>query len=146
MPTIQSRLMNAVPRLVLGSALHPLMSSRYLILEFAGRKTDRRYSTPVAYIEEQGRLLISTDSPWWRNFTDQTPVSVRLRGRTRSATARRIDDTAASADALRRLSQLPGYSRAAGLAKVNGVVPESAIQEAVDGQRVVIAIDLAASR
>ena len=74
-------LKNSVPTLVLRSPLHPLMSGRYALLSFTGRRTGRRYTTPVAYTRDGAdRLLLSTDSPWWRNLAGGAPVSLRLAG------------------------------------------------------------------
>jgi hypothetical protein len=60
-----AKFMNTMPQLILSTPAHRLLSARYLILEFTGRKTGRRYTVPVAY---RRHLLISTDSPWWRNI------------------------------------------------------------------------------
>ncbi|CAN5660530.1 hypothetical protein BH24ACT15_BH24ACT15_21450 [soil metagenome] len=60
------RLANAVPTLVPRSRLHRLMSGRYAIIEFTGRTSVRHYSTPIAYVQDGGRVLLSTDSKWWR--------------------------------------------------------------------------------
>jgi deazaflavin-dependent oxidoreductase (nitroreductase family) len=132
--------MNAMPRLILGSPAHPVMSDRYLIIEFTGRKTGRSYSTPVAYRRHGDRLLISTDSPWWRNVAAGEPVTVRLRGARRAATSSRITGEPA-VGALRELATIPGYPRAAGMAREHGGVPEAEILRAAE-RRVVLAVDL----
>lgn len=139
---VQARtiMMNAVPRLLLASPVHRLLSGRYLMLEFTGRTTGRTYATPVAYVQHQRRLLISTDSAWWRNVTNGRTVAVRLRGNRESGTGSRVAGPAAVA-ALRQLAAIPGYARAAGMARVNRVVPDDEIAQAAQ-RRVVLAIDL----
>lgn len=139
-----AKLMNAAPRLILESPAHRVLSGRYVILQFTGRKTGRRYSTPVAYRQHGNRLLISTDSPWWRNVADGQPVTVRLRGTHRAATSTRVTGTDA-VQALRELATVPGYPRAAGMTRVHGVVPDTEIETAAQ-RRVVLAIDLADPR
>jgi len=46
-----ARVMNRIPATVLRSPLHPMMSGKYLLLSFTGRKSGRRYTTPVAYLK-----------------------------------------------------------------------------------------------
>ncbi len=131
MPAIPA-VINAVPRLILGSPLHRLLSGRYAVLEFRGRRTGRRYAVPVAYRSDRSdptRLWISTDSGWWVNLTGGREFTLRLRGRRRPATAHRITGGAA-VDALRELVSVPGYARAAGLPTAGGVVPEHALHTA----------------
>jgi len=103
-----SRLANAVPALVLASPLHRLLSGRYALLEFTGRRTGRLYRTPVAYVRDGERVLLSTDSPWWRNVSDRPEVRLRLRGR-----------------------DVPGYRRPAGLAVDDGRVSDEELLRAV---------------
>ena len=63
-----ARAMNRVPAAVLRSPLHRVMSGKYLLLSFTGRKSGRRYTTPLAYLAKGDDLLMTTDSPWWRNL------------------------------------------------------------------------------
>ncbi len=63
-----SHLMNRVPQLLLRSPLHGLMSSRYLLITFTGRKSGKQYTTPVAYLGEGDTIILTTDSPWWKNL------------------------------------------------------------------------------
>jgi deazaflavin-dependent oxidoreductase (nitroreductase family) len=144
MTRIAGKLRNAVPTLILRSPAHSVLSGRYVILEFTGRKTGRAYSTPVAYRQHGNRLLISTDSPWWRNVAHGQPVNVQLCGTRRAATSTRVTG-ADAVQALRELATIPGYPRAAGLTRVHGVVPDTEIESAAR-RRVVLAIDLAGTR
>ena len=77
------KLANQVPAMILRSPVHGMLSSRYLVLEFTGRKSGRRFRTPVAYIRDGKRILLTTDSPWWRNITTPAPVRLWLRGPSR---------------------------------------------------------------
>lgn len=141
MTTLLSKAMNAVPTLLLRSPLHPMMSSHYLLLTFTGRKTGRRYTTPVAYVCEGDRLLVSTDSPWGANVTGGRPVSVRLRGHTCPGTGHRLVDPEASETAMRALLSIPGYARAAGVERTHGTVSAEEVRRAVN-ERTIIAIKL----
>jgi F420H(2)-dependent quinone reductase len=139
------RVMNALPTIVLRSPLHPLMSSRYLVLTFTGRATGREYSTPVAYVWQGERLVISTDSPWWRNVSDGRSVTMLLRGRTYPGLAARIHDPDQAAAGLRLLvDRIPGHATA-DLDRARGAVDDAEIARAVAGDRAVIGIDLVAA-
>lgn len=79
--------MNRVPTAILRTPAHRLMSASTLLLQFTGRKTGRSYTTPVVYYRDGDRLLITTDSGWWRNFIDGADVTVLLQGRQRTGRA-----------------------------------------------------------
>lgn len=139
MPSLATTMMNAVPRLILRCPAHRILSGRYVVVQFTGRNTGRAYSTPVAYVQHGQRLLMSTDSLWWRNVDGRAPVSVRLRGVCQAGVGSRVPGTAA-VEALRQLARIPGYPAAAGMRGEHRTVPESEIVRAA-GQRVVLAID-----
>lgn len=130
MTTLASKAMNAFPTLVLRSPFHRLLSSRYLLLSFTGHKSGRSYTTPVAYIGDRHRLLISTDSPWARNVVGGRAVTVRLRGSVYTGSGHRVSDPAASEAAIRSLLAIPGYARAAGIMRTSGSVTEEEIRRA----------------
>lgn len=133
-------LMNAVPRLVLASPSHQLMSGRYATLHFIGRKSARRYHVPVAYRGGQDRIVLATDSAWWHNIADGQAFTVTFRGQRHDATATRLDYDE-SVEALRELVKVPGYSKAAGIPRTDGEVAEADLVRAAN-ERVVRAIDL----
>lgn len=140
MPTLTDTLKNGVPRAILRSPAHRLMSARYATLEFNGRTSGQPYAVPVAYVESGDTLLVSTDSRWWRNLVDGRHFAVRLRGDLRPATARRLEGAPAHA-ALEALVRIPGYARAAGLERVDGAVTQDALLRATR-ERCVLAISL----
>lgn len=139
-----STAINAVPRLVLASPIHRLMSGRYATLHFTGRKSRQSYHVPVAYRDQPvaGGIVVSTDSDWWRNIADGEPFTVTLRGQRRAATAGRLEQDA-SVEAVRGLVTIPGYTKAAGIPRVNGEVAEADLVRAAT-DRVVLAITLGA--
>jgi|SRR5690606_1697008 len=139
-----SVLMNAVPTLTLRAPLvHHAMSHRYLLLQFTGRRSGRRYRTPVAYVRDGEDLLISTDSPWWRNLVARPDVTVRLRGRVRDATTRELTDRREAVAALERLVRgVPGYRRAAGISEPLG---DETLRQAIDAGRHVFRVTGASS-
>ncbi|MQA82506.1 MAG: DUF385 domain-containing protein [Streptosporangiales bacterium] len=140
---------NHIPALVLRSPLHRILSARYLLLEFTGRKTSRTFRAPVAYVLDHAhRIVLTTDSPWWRNFTAPAPVRLWLRGRVVAGTATAMADPNQTAAALRRLvDAIPSYARPAGLARdTHRHVSDAEIARAVAAGRVGIDIDVPESR
>jgi deazaflavin-dependent oxidoreductase (nitroreductase family) len=95
------RWINRIVRAVLRSPLHRLLSSNTLLLTITGRKTGKRYTIPVSYIQDGDMLTCYTVSPWWKNLRGGAPVTVVLRGQERSGHAEVIaDDPQRVAEAL----------------------------------------------
>ena len=103
-----------------------------------GRRTGTAYRVPIAYRQTGERLTLSTDSGWWVNLVGGREFTVRLRGTSRRATARRIRD-AAAVDALRELTTIPGYAKAAEIPRQDGTVAEAALRRAA-AERVVLEV------
>ena len=57
-------------RLLLRSPLHFLMSRSLLLITYEGRKSGRRYTTPLRYTREGEviRCFTSGTTQWWRNL------------------------------------------------------------------------------
>lgn len=109
-------LLNQVPKAILRSPLHTMMSRRFLLLSFQGRKTGRRYDLPLAYLPRHGEVIMTTDSGWWRNLRGGRPVQLRLAGRQVTGTAWAVKDEAEVEAALRDLvASQPSYPRLAGM-------------------------------
>jgi len=96
-------LVNRVPAAILSSPLHRLLSSKRLVVTFTGRRSGKRYSTPVNYLQRGAELLITTDSKWWHNLEGGAPVELRLRGRRLRARADAVRDPHRVAEALTAL-------------------------------------------
>jgi deazaflavin-dependent oxidoreductase (nitroreductase family) len=85
------RTFNPVVVVLLRSPLHRLMSRDLLVVEYAGRKSGKRYRKPLAYIGEGGALYLFARkkmSDWWRNFTDGATVRVLHGGKWHDAKVR----------------------------------------------------------
>ena len=72
-----SKLVNTFPTLIMRSPFHAIVSSKYTIIEFTGRKSGRVYRTPVAYLQDGDHVLLSTDSRWYRPLGCSTRLSPR---------------------------------------------------------------------
>ena len=134
-------LMNAFPSLILRSPLHGLMSDRFLLLSWTGHKTGRSYTTPVAYAELDGRVVMTTDDAWWRNFQRPSRVHLRLRGREVPGTAVAITDQHETRRALGTLiGQQPTYPRLARIAVDADGRPD--LDAAIADGRVLVAVEV----
>lgn len=97
-----ARWSNPITRWMLSGPLHVVMSRRLLLVSFTGRKTGRRYVTPVSYVVDGDRLLVPGGGAWWKNL-GTAPVSVRLQGAWRPVTAEVIREPEALSETLGRM-------------------------------------------
>jgi|SRR5450755_299818 deazaflavin-dependent oxidoreductase (nitroreductase family) len=88
------KVVNALPKLILRSPLHGLMSKQILLLTYTGRKSGKRYTVPITYVEVSETLLLATDRPWWKNLRGGAQVQVWLRGKKREARTEVVTDEA----------------------------------------------------
>jgi hypothetical protein len=140
--------LNPVVAGVLRSPLHPLLSAGLVLLRVTGRRTGRRYWIPVGYQRAGDTLTVlvsrASRKQWWRNYRDEGPVAVLLRGRVREGRAYVVAPESArfrgAVDlTFRRLPRLGGqfgirYDRTTGLTATQ--------LETVARNGVVVAIDL----
>jgi len=73
---------------LLRSPLHRTMSGNILLITFTGRKTGRRYTTPLSYLQEGDTVYCLTDARWSENLVGGAIVTLRLRGEDVQGTAR----------------------------------------------------------
>jgi deazaflavin-dependent oxidoreductase (nitroreductase family) len=138
-----SKLVNTFPTLIMRSPFHAIVSSKYTIIEFTGRKSGRVYRTPVAYLQDGDHVLLSTDSRWYRNLAGGAPVRLLLRGRTVEGQARPVTDAGESAAIVRKLvDAIPSYYKPAGLAKQDGRVSDGEIRRSIAEGRVAVEVTL----
>jgi hypothetical protein len=95
------RATNPIVEFLLKSPLHVLLSEHTMIITFEGRKTGRKYSTPVSYFKQNHAVYCYTRARWWKNIGEGSNVGVRIRGVEYAGYARAIpDDTQRKAQAL----------------------------------------------
>jgi hypothetical protein len=73
---------NPTMRLLLRSPLHPLLSSSLMLITFTGRKSGRKFTTPVRYVRDGDtiRCFTSAENQWWRNLRGGADVVLRTQG------------------------------------------------------------------
>lgn len=74
---------NPMMRLLLRSPLHGLMSGSLMLISFTGRRSGRRYTTPVRYLRVDGavRCFTAAKNLWWRNLRGGATVSLLIAGK-----------------------------------------------------------------
>lgn len=140
-PTLR-KLLNLFPRLILSSPLHRLMSERFMLIGWRGRRTGRTYSTPVAYLRSGDEVLLTTDDRWW-HFVDGRPVSLRIRGATLVGVATAVTEPEAVTDAVETLIDAqPSYARLAGIRSEGSRPTRTDVRRSVDDGRVLLRVSL----
>lgn len=66
---------------VLRSPLHGMLSNGMMLITITGRKTGRKYTTPVGYYVEGDCLWVITsrDRTWWKNLQGGATVDLLLK-------------------------------------------------------------------
>jgi hypothetical protein len=94
-PLRMQRLANRVIRGVLRTPLLCRLAGKRLIsLHVVGRKSGRRYVIPVAYTRRRDVLLVGTPAGWSSNLRTGQPITIRLKGRLRTADVEVVADEA----------------------------------------------------
>ena len=89
---------NPIIQWLLRSPFHGFVSKNMMLITYTGRKSGRKYTTPVNYLRmTQGpdKFLATTssrDRVWWRSLRGGAPVTIRLQGKDFPATAEVIED------------------------------------------------------
>jgi deazaflavin-dependent oxidoreductase (nitroreductase family) len=66
---------------VLRSPLHGMLSKDMMLITITGRKTGKKYTTPVGYYREGGYLWVITsrERTWWKNLQGGAEVGLLLK-------------------------------------------------------------------
>lgn len=85
------RSLNALMQVMLRTpGLQRVVGRSTALLTFTGRKSGKSYTTPITYVADVGRVILTCNKTrqWWRNLTDRPSVTLRLAGKTVSGKAR----------------------------------------------------------
>lgn len=104
--------LNPVMRALLRSPLHTVASRNLGLLCYRGRRSGRRFETPLSYVREGStiRFLSSRETRWWTNFrAGPLPVEVEIGRKRHAGVARLLEhDSDALREGVRRfLTALP---------------------------------------
>lgn len=109
---------------VLRSPLHSMLSSGMALITVTGRKTGKKYITPIGYYEEGGYLWIITsrDRTWWRNLQGGAEVELLLKRKpVRGFAEVELDEAAVQARMAEYLRHTPQSARPLGIRIENGI-------------------------
>lgn len=138
------RLWNPAMRALLGSPLHWPLSRWFAVLTWTGRKSGRRYSTPISYVREgSSTLYATTGDRWWRNLVGGAPVAIRIAGRSHQARAIPVPEAESRIGHDRLFRAHPWFRRLAGVPGRDGGADPGALDRALAAGRVLVQIDLA---
>lgn len=105
---LESNVANPLLRAVLRSPIHGVVSSRLMLLSYEGRRSGKRFTTPVAYERDGTAIVVTTfreSAVWWRNFQDGHPATIWIEGQRFDAVGRATTDGDAVADWLGALAE-----------------------------------------
>ena len=68
---------------MLRSPIHSFCSKGLMLITFTGRKSQRKFTTPVRYVVVDGviRCFTSATNLWWRNLKGGADVELRVAGK-----------------------------------------------------------------
>lgn len=75
-------IINPIVKFLLRSRVHSIWSKSLLLITFTGRKSHRKFTTPVRYVVVDGviRCFTSSTNLWWRNLKGGAEVKLRVAG------------------------------------------------------------------
>jgi deazaflavin-dependent oxidoreductase (nitroreductase family) len=105
-----------VNRLVRGLLRTPglcrIIGNRLITVYVVGRKSERHYPVPVAYLRQGDDLLIGTSFAWGHNLRTDDSVTIRLKGKLLRADVRTLTQEADVVSAYAHMARVnPAFAR-----------------------------------
>jgi deazaflavin-dependent oxidoreductase (nitroreductase family) len=133
-------LWNPVMKRLLRSPLHWPWSRWFTVVEWTGRRSGRRYSTPVAYLARDQEVWVTTGDSWWKNLRANPLTHVWLAGRQVAGDATPVTNPQESVRLHITMFEVrPFFARLAGLPARPG---PTQIAAAINAGRVLVRIRL----
>lgn len=134
------RVWNPAMKRLLRSPLHWPWSRWFAVVEWTGRRSGRRYRTPVAYLLRGEEVWVTTGDAWWRNLRSNPEMRMWLAGREVEGVATLVTDPAESVQLHATMFEVrPLFARLAGLPSS----PSAAeIERSIRSGRVLVRIKL----
>jgi deazaflavin-dependent oxidoreductase (nitroreductase family) len=108
---------------VLRSPFHGMLSNSMMLITVTGRKTGKKYTTPVGYFRENDDLLVLTsrDRTWWRNLQNGAQVSLLLKREQLNAVAKpELNANAVEALMCQYIKHIPQAAKSMGVRVEHG--------------------------
>ncbi len=146
-PPPNMKAINPVVRLLLRSPLHVALSDTLLLLTYTGRKSGKRYTIPVAYLQEGDVVTVFTDHAWWKNLRGGASVQLEIKRQRVAGTAECIaDDVSATAGQIHALLRAhPGLAKSYHIPLHEDGEPDADALRLVAQHEVMVRIHLAPS-
>lgn len=109
---------------VLRSPFHGLLSKNMMLITVTGRKTGRKFTTPIGYYEEDGCLwtMTSRNRTWWKNVQGGADVTLRFKGKdTRAFSEVELDENAVRVRMVNFFSHVPRAAPRLGIRVENNI-------------------------
>jgi hypothetical protein len=137
------RAWNPIMRRLLESPAHWPLSRWFAVLAWRGRKTGKRYSTPVSYVREGSTAYVTTGDRWSRNLVDRAPVAMRIAGRwTQGVAAALADPEQSFIEHDRLFREHPWFRLLAGVPRGPGGGPDpESLQRSIAAGRVLVKVE-----
>lgn len=103
---------------VLRSPFHGMLSGGMMLITVTGRKTGKKYTTPVGFYEEGGELwvLTSRNRTWWKNLIGGAAVSLLLKRKPVQGFAEpELDERSVESKMIQYLQYVPQAARSMGI-------------------------------
>jgi deazaflavin-dependent oxidoreductase (nitroreductase family) len=108
---------------LLRSPFHGILSNGMMLITVTGRKTGRKYTTPVGYYREGDYLWVITsrDRTWWKNLQGGAEVGLLLKRKPVTAFAEPdLDEKSVEARMVDYLKHVPQAAKPLGIRIENG--------------------------
>ena len=108
---------------MLRSPFHGVLSNGMMLITVTGRKTGKKYTTPVGYYEEGGFLWVITsrDRTWWKNLQGGAEVGLLLKRKPVTAFAEPdLDESAVEVRMYEYVKHVPQAAKPLGIRVENG--------------------------
>jgi deazaflavin-dependent oxidoreductase (nitroreductase family) len=109
---------------VLRSPFHGILSGGMMLITVTGRRTGKKYTTPVGYYREDGYLWVITsrDRTWWKNLCGGAEVDLLLKRKPVAAYAETdLDENAVEARMYDYVKHVPQAAKPLGIRIENGI-------------------------
>ena len=108
------KISNFFMKTIVNSPLHPMLGSNFAVITFEGRKSGKRYSTPIN-VKRNGDVFTAVSlrsRNWWRNLRGGRPAQLRVSGQQYTVRGEVLEDrSAVVAELAQYFEQNPGYAK-----------------------------------
>jgi deazaflavin-dependent oxidoreductase (nitroreductase family) len=127
--------------IIINSPLHSILGDSFAVISLTGRKSGRKFSTPINVADLDGELTVVSfrQRNWWRNLRGGRPALLRHGGRRYPVRGEIVEEPSEVAAGLARyFARYPAYARYFKVRLGPDGRPDGADLEAAAHERVLI--------